>query len=117
MKRRIKRYLLCLLALVGLLCAFSGAAQADGLEVHFLNIGRNDGILIRSGGESAFIDAGVYERGEQAARYMQGIGMTELTYYIGTHAHADHVGGAPVMIEAFRPKAVPVFFNRRSVKL
>jgi len=106
MKQRIKRYLLCLLALVGLLCAFSGAAQADELEVHFLNIGRNDGILIRSGGESAFIDAGIYERGKEATRYMQRIGMTELTYYIGTHAHADHVGGAPVIIEAFRPQAV-----------
>ncbi len=104
MRRIFYKYLLCLLALM--LFVWGGAALADGLEVHFLDIGRNDGILIRCDGEDAFIDAGGYYRGEVATAYMKNVGVTHLKYYIGTHAHEDHVGGAPVIIEAFRPDAI-----------
>ena len=104
MRRIFRKYLLCLLAL--LLLVWGGAALADGLEVHFLDIGRNDGILIRCDGEDVFIDAGGYYRGEVATAYMKQVGVTHLKYYIGTHAHEDHVGGAPVIIEAFRPDAI-----------
>ena len=97
-----------MLVCVGIFGAFAGAAEAraDGLEVHFLDIGRNDGILIRCGGEDAFIDAGGYSRGREATEYMKSVGVSSLKYYIGTHAHDDHVGGAPVIIEAFRPETV-----------
>ncbi len=107
MMRRI-RYFLCAALCVGLLLALSTAALArsEGLEVHFMDIGRNDGILIRCGGEDVFIDAGGYKRGEEATAYMKSVGVTGLKYYIGTHAHDDHVGGAPVIIAAMKPGAV-----------
>jgi len=108
MKKRLVRLLLCMAACLCLLLAASGvhAAQAEGLEVHFVNVGRNDGILIRCGGEDVFIDAGGYYRGEVSTEYMKSVGVTKLKYYIGTHAHEDHVGGAPVIIHAFSPDAV-----------
>jgi len=106
MKTKLLRFALCLIALIGLLFTLSGAALADDLEVHFMNIGRNDGILILCGEESVFIDSGTYGRGQLAAEYIRSLGMSELTYYIGTHAHEDHVGGASVIIEAFRPRKV-----------
>ena len=107
MKRWMK-YLLCALLCAGLLAAISGAAsaRADGLEVHFMNVERNDGILIRCGGEDVFIDAGGYSRGRTAVAYMQNMGVTGLKYYIGTHAHDDHVGGAPIILAAYPPEAV-----------
>ena len=108
MKQRLRRILLCMAACLCLLFAVSGAnaAASDGLEVHFINVGRNDGILIRCGGEDVFIDAGGYYRGEVCAEYMKNLGISKLKYYIGTHAHEDHVGGGPVVIEAFRPETV-----------
>ena len=69
-------------------------------EITFLNTGRNDGILIHCGGEWAFIDSGSHNHGVDAVNYMRGQGVTRLKYYIGTHAHEDHVGGAPAILAA-----------------
>lgn len=72
--------------------------NAEVLEVHFLSVGDNDGILLRMGDECAFIDSGNYAEGEFCTEYMKNAGVTKLKYYIGTHAHRDHVGGASVII-------------------
>lgn len=77
-------------------------------QITFMNIGRNDGILIRCGGESAFIDSGTHGRGVQAAKYMKKQDVKHLKYYIGTHAHKDHVGGAPAIIAAIKTDTVIV---------
>lgn len=110
MKRRIIRYLVCMLACLGMLFVVSGAetAWADGLEVHFLNVGRNDGILIRCGGEDVFIDSGMYRYGIVSRDYMKQIGVNQLKYYVGTHGHRDHVGGAAPILAAFDTGAVLV---------
>ena len=105
MKNKLIRMLVCVFACMLLLFA-AAAAQADELEVHFVNVGRNDGILIRCGGEDVFIDAGGYYRGEVCTEYMKRVGVNKLKYYIGTHAHDDHVGGAPVIITAFQPDVI-----------
>ena len=77
------------------------ATEEEGLKVLFMDIGRNDGILISCGGEYAFIDSGIYDYGEQAVEHMKALGITRLKYYIGTHAHQDHVGGAGPILDAF----------------
>ena len=100
------RSLALVLALSAILALLCGAARADGLEVHFMDIGRNDGIVIICDGEAAFIDSGWYEFGIQARDYMQRLGITHLKYYIGTHAHKDHVNGASPILLAFSPEAV-----------
>ncbi len=76
-------------------------AEEDELKVVFMDIGRNDGIIISCGGEYAFIDSGQHDDGEKAVAYMQSLGITHLKYYIGTHAHKDHVGGAGAVLAAF----------------
>ena len=77
----------------------AGPGEVSGLfEITFMNIGRNDGILIHCGGEWAFIDAGKRAQAIQAVDYMRQQGVDKLKYYIGTHAHNDHVGGAPYIL-------------------
>ena len=102
-KLRRGTFVFALIAVLTLLC---GVAHADGLEVHFMDIDRNDGIVILCNGEAAFIDSGVYGFGLKAVDYMRALGVTHLKYYIGTHAHRDHVGGGAPIILAFSPEAV-----------
>ena len=78
------------------------------LEIVFMDIGNNDGILLSSGGEYAFIDSGNYANGVQAAARMKELGVETLKYYIGTHAHYDHVGGASAILGAFETESVLV---------
>lgn len=67
-------------------------------EITFMNIGRNDGILIHCGGEWAFVDSGKYKQGIAAVNFMRAQGVDRLKYYIATHAHKDHIGGAPYIL-------------------
>ena len=104
MKLRILRHFFALCVLVGALFALSGFAGAD-LTVHFMDIGRNDGIVVECDGEYAFFDSGEYQYGARAVDYMNSLGITHLKYYIGTHAHTDHVGGASYIMEKMSPEA------------
>ncbi len=90
----------------------AGAPAADfpaeetaekGLEVCYLDIGRVDAILIRCDGVCAFIDVGFKRDAEPTLAYLKKLGVEKLDYYIGSHAHADHVGGAAAIIGALKP--------------
>ena len=105
MKTRWRLLILLSVCLMGLF-ASALAARADGLEVHFLSVERNDGILIRCGGEDVFIDSGLYSFGEVSRDYLYSVGVDHLKYYIGTHAHRDHVGGGTVILDSFETGAV-----------
>lgn len=77
-------------------------------EITFMDVGRNDGILIQCGGEYAFIDSGMRGQGLKAADYMKSLDVDHLKYYIGTHAHKDHIGGAAAILAAVKTDTVIV---------
>lgn len=63
------------------------------LQVHFIDVGQGDSILIRQGEESMLIDAGENKAGNKVVEYCKNQGITELEYVVGTHPHEDHIGG------------------------
>ena len=78
------------------------APDAAGvLKVHFIDVGQGDSILIQSGTENMLVDAGTNESGPTVTAYLQSLGVTKLSYLIGTHPHEDHIGGMDDVIHAF----------------
>jgi competence protein ComEC len=69
--------------------------SGDELQVHVLNVGQGDSILIIApGGKSVLVDAGVPGSGRVVLDAMKRYNVDHIDLMIATHAHADHIGGA-----------------------
>ena len=80
----------------------------DGeLSVHFLDVGQADSILVVDGEKVLMIDTGDWPNGENKTymqSYIRDLGITEIEYLVLTHPDADHIGGAPEIINNFTVK-------------
>ena len=76
-------------------------APPKGFELHFIDVGTGDGMLLICDGEAMIIDSGNVGRGDTMVNYAMAQGVRSLKYLMVTHGHADHVGGMPEIIGAF----------------
>ena len=80
-----------------------------GVEMHVLDVGQGDAILIRTDrGRWILFDAGRIWQGGDAGRstiipYIMRRG-GDVSSFVLSHAHADHVGGAASVMKAFHPQ-------------
>lgn len=72
-------------------------SEKSTLEVHFLDVGQGDCVLILAPTKAALIDAGLYTYGESITEYidkqLEIKNLNKLDYVFLTHPDADHVGG------------------------
>jgi competence protein ComEC len=69
------------------------------LQVHFIDVGQGDAVLIISPqGKAALIDGGEARSG--ALQYLRGQGVRQLDLVVATHPHDDHIGGLPEILSA-----------------
>lgn len=78
----------------------SPALSGQTLEIHFIDAGQGDSILIKTPGSSLLIDAGTKEYGPTVYDYLKEQKVNSLDYIINTHPHADHVGGMAHVISS-----------------
>lgn len=96
-----KASLLTILSIViAVISIFVGMDDAP-FEVHFIDVGQGDAIFIRQEAFTMLIDAGEPQMGDRVVAYLENQGVTKLNYVIGTHPHADHIGGLSRVLEAF----------------
>ena len=73
---------------------------AEGvMEVHYIDVGNADSILIRQGDKAMLIDAGERGDNDDILDYFRKHGVSELDLVISTHPHADHVGAMSMILE------------------
>lgn len=87
----------------------SGLSQPLGsrelLELHFIDVGKADAILIRSQGRSALLDAGYCMPDDLTGSYLRRFGVESLEYLIMSHPDKDHIGGMPQVLADFSVNA------------
>ncbi|HWC74016.1 MAG TPA: DNA internalization-related competence protein ComEC/Rec2 [Gemmatimonadales bacterium] len=107
------------IAFVGLLVswttlfhAFTRLSDCRCLTVSFLDVGQGDAIALRTpAGRWLLIDGGPRGPTGDAGRrvvvpFLRSHGATQLAGVVATHAHLDHFGGLPAVLDAFDPAYV-----------
>ncbi len=90
----------------------AGDTSADPLQVHYIDVGQGDSILIQYKKHNILIDAGENGRGDSIIKYLKKQGVSSLDYMIATHPHSDHIGGMDEVINQIPAKEV--FMTRLS---
>lgn len=78
----------------------SSDTVSDKLEVDFIDVGQADSILVSNKDETMLIDAGNNENGNDVVKFIKEKGITKINYLVGTHPHADHIGGLDDVINS-----------------
>ena len=85
-----------------------------GSMIHsiFFSEGRVDAYLIECEGRYGFVDSGFRSNGLNCVKKLKKLGVSKLDWYIGTHAHKNHIGGAGAIIKTFNPDVVIIPHDR-----
>lgn len=81
--------------------AQTSAQETERLEVHFIDVGQGDCVLIKCGGEAMLIDSGENGSEQKVMNYLQTHGVDSLSYAVATHPHTDHIGAMPEIIDKY----------------
>jgi len=69
-------------------------------QVHVIDVGQGDSILVSADGETMLIDAAESSASAKIISYLNAQNITTLDYAVATHMHADHIGGFPKVLGA-----------------
>ncbi len=98
------RILALLTAAVAVVYLWSGLSSVFGksaFQVHFIDVGHGDAILVSCEGQHMLIDAGLRDFGPRVCKYLREQGVKKLSYIVCSHEHRDHVGGMLDVVKNF----------------
>lgn len=80
----------------------STTETGESINVHFLDVGQGDAILIDDQDFEILIDGGVASEGDEVTGYLSHYVEGDLDVMIATHEDADHIGGLSSVLEAYQ---------------
>ena len=111
--KRVFSVLLILILVINSLsgCSFGKpkeiAFSDECLIVYFFDVGQADSsLLLFPDGTVMLIDAGNSADGEEIAGFISNLGIETIDYFVCTHPHEDHIGGAADIFNEFDVKTV-----------
>ena len=69
--------------------------------MHFVDVGEGDCAIVETPDGNILIDAGTKQSEAAIRRCIDDLGITAFAYAIFTHPHADHIGSAAALVEAY----------------
>ncbi|MCA9766155.1 MAG: MBL fold metallo-hydrolase [Carnobacterium sp.] len=100
--RRVSLILLFALFFTGI----KEVTAASYVNVHFINVGQGDAILVQTPNENILIDGGGKGKGPQVVNYLKKNKVKTLSAVVSTHPDADHVGGLAYVIKTMKVNKV-----------
>lgn len=110
----MKRAFCILFSVLVLLLPISGCKKAaenpfsdSCLTVYFFDVGQADSsLLLFPDSTVMLIDAGNTADGEKIADFIKGLNISTIDYFVCTHPHEDHIGGAEEIFNSFQVSTV-----------
>ena len=102
----MKTKLMVFLSMIMLVATTVFGAEIKPVDVHFIDTGNSDSILIVDNGKFALIDGADNNDEQLLVDYLNKQGVKELEYLILTHPDADHCGGLDAVVKNFNIKNV-----------
>lgn len=85
----------------------SSSIVTDGdLQVHYIDVGQGDSILVSCDGENILIDGGDTYAADAILGYLKKQEITKLDYVIATHPHADHIGSLDDVMDEIETESI-----------
>jgi beta-lactamase superfamily II metal-dependent hydrolase len=79
-----------------------GPASEAELQVHFIDVGQGDSILIQNPeGQYMLIDTGESSQYDKLSAYLGHYNVKDFKYVIFTHPHSDHIGSADKIVKNY----------------
>ncbi|MGY5240303.1 ComEC/Rec2 family competence protein [Clostridium tertium] len=76
-------------------------SNKNTLQVHFIDVGQGDSILIQVNNKNLLIDSGPNKSEDKLKKYLKKLNISKFDYIIATHPHEDHIGNMSYIINNF----------------
>lgn len=103
--KRFFLFLFIILALFGLYFLYQEQKKADRLipagetQIHMLDIGQGDSILIQGNGKNILVDTGPPSSKQKLLQKLQKYKVEKIDLLVITHAHSDHNGNVSAVLD------------------
>lgn len=71
------------------------------LQMHTIDVGQGDSILLCEGKNTMLVDSGTKANGRKVVQYLKELGINKIDVLVATHPHDDHMGGMSEVIQNF----------------